>query len=109
MAQTLVPMDKDKLRLKPADICQIIKTAREAHLLEFSYGELSFKLGEVPQSPRVVLDNERRRKEDLHDLAIGEKIKIAEEMQLTDPVAYEELMAKSLTDERAIMPELTNS
>lgn len=106
---TLVPSENGKKELglmSADDICKLMETARKASLLEFSYGELSFKLGEPPLTAKEAADNIGRRKEDFRTEVIELKARQAEELALTDPTAYEEFVERSLNNSQGSHPEL---
>lgn len=82
--------------MRADDICKIIECARKASLSEFSYGELSFKLGEVPPTIQEVADNLARRQADFKQAKEELKQTQIDELALTDAGAYEELIEKRL-------------
>lgn len=112
MAKSKVPVPKQsELSLKAQDAVMIIKTCKEAGVLTFELDNLKIVFGKV-EEPAIVPDHQPHQSQFNRQMEIPDTgYRLQEEtyseddienMMISDPVKYEELMTK---DEDPVAPQ----
>lgn len=87
------------------DVCKLLDHARKVGVSEFALDGLQFKLSEGTGPLPLAPENPELTKTIIRNEAINIKLQQADEMLVTDPTAYEEMVEKILHSPDAILPE----
>jgi hypothetical protein len=100
MSKPITPNPKPitAVGLTLADICQLMTHCQKTGVAEFKLDELQFKMGNKTQDI-ITQENPIRVAQDLNAEVMTQKVQQADELLLSDPVAYEEAIEKAMQQE----------